>query len=161
MSRFYIDELKRSVRTEVEDEWTDEADEREAQWAVERQKYSFDGRDTWALNTTMTEMLYERLKMYMVKADNFVNLNYYTFEFEGKTLTQREMILAMIEEAEHYLKFEYADGIDDEDYYETSEGTIEFSEEALEKSIEQERKAQEAHGRLWKRWSMVVHNMWW
>lgn len=160
MSRFYVDELKRSVRADVEDAWADTQDEREAQWSVEREKYGFDGRDTWALNTTMTEMLYERLKMYMVKADEIVNLNYYTFEFEGETLTQREMILAMIEEAEHYLKFEYSGGIDEDDYDETSEG-FEFSEKSLDKSIEEERKAQEAHGRLWKRWSMVVHNMWW
>lgn len=39
-------------------------DQRSGQWKKERNKYSFDERDTWNLNYTLTALIYERLRMY-------------------------------------------------------------------------------------------------
>ena len=79
MSRFYIDELKKLGS--VSDDGISSDDTRHEQWKNEREKFGFDGRDTWSLDFTMTEMLYERLQMYMVKADEIVNLSYHTYDF--------------------------------------------------------------------------------
>ena len=39
-------------------------DKRQGRWKKERKKYGFDERQTWNLNTTMIELLYERVMMF-------------------------------------------------------------------------------------------------
>ena len=151
MSRFYLDEIKKNVNDGVDEIAVD--DKRQETWQQERNKYGFDSRDTWSLDFTMTEMLYERLCMYLQKADEIVNLSYHTYDFEGRTYTQREMIMEMIENAEIFLKFEY--------------GTIDYaaiaddSDHELELMGQGEIEAADAKKRLWDMWAVVQHQMWW
>lgn len=64
-------------------------------WEEQREVYSFDEREVWNLDSTFFCWLYERLMMYKEKA--CINLNFHTFEIDGKTLTQKECIDKMIE----------------------------------------------------------------
>lgn len=157
MNRFYLDEIKKNGDVSADEFSAD--DERHTLWKAEREKYGFDGRDTWSLDFTMTEMLYERLHLYMEKADGFVNLSYHTYEFEGKTYTQRELILEMIADAETFLKFEY-NAVDElKNDYENM--TDEEMDADLKLSAEWEIKAHKAKKRLWAIWAVVQHQMWW
>lgn len=158
MSRFYIDELKKLGS--VSDDGISSDDTRHEQWKNEREKFGFDGRDTWSLDFTMTEMLYERLQMYMVKADEIVNLSYHTYDFGGKTYTQREIILEMINDAETFLKFEY-DAIDELNEDDFNAMTEDEMDAHLEIYGQWEIKALHAKRRLWLMWAVVQHQMWW
>lgn len=158
MSRFYIDEIKKLG--DVSDDGISPDDTRHEQWKNEREKFGFDGRDTWSLDFTMTEMLYERLQMYMVKADEIVNLSYHTYDFGGKTYTQREIILEMINDAETFLKFEY-DAIDELNEDDFSAMTEDEMDAYLELYGQWEIKALHAKRRLWLMWAVVQHQMWW
>lgn len=156
--RYYLDEIEKRGDTSADD--ISDTDERQALWAEERAKYGFDGRDTWSLNMTMTEMIYERLKMYLVKADEIVNLSYYKFDYKGENYTQRELILKMIEDAEFYISFEY-NAIPELNEYEYGSGTKAEDDENLDLFGEYEIKAHEAKQRLWEVWAIVQQHMWW
>lgn len=63
-------------------------DKRNKKWKKERKKYGFDSRDTWNLDSTMAELLYERLCMF--DEVNFIDTDFHTIEFEGSKYTQQE-----------------------------------------------------------------------
>lgn len=152
--RYYLDEIKKNGY--LMDIASD--DERHDQWKLERDKYGFDGRDTWSLDMTMTEMLYERLNMYYEKADKFIKLETYTYEFEGHTYNRRELILMMIEDAKFYLSFEY-DVIDEIQSHDNM--TDDELKTHVDKYGEYEVKAYNAKKRLWKIWALVQNEMSW
>lgn len=158
MSRFYLDEIKKNINDGVNE--IDVDDKRQETWQQERDKYGFDSRDTWSLDFTMTEMLYERLQMYMVKADEIVNLSYHTYDFGGKTYTQREIILEMINDAETFLKFEYdtIDELNEDDFNTMTEDEMDAH---MDLYGQWEIKAHHAKKRLWSMWAVVQHQMWW
>ena len=60
-------------------------DKRQGKWKKERKKYGFDERQTWNLNTTMIELLYERVMM--LKEINFVY-----FDFIRQLLTTKRKL---------------------------------------------------------------------
>lgn len=157
MANYYLDEIKKLGDVSADEFSVD--DKRHEQWKAEREKFGFDGRDTWALDFTMTKMLYERLRMYLDKADEIVNLSYHTYEFEGKTYTQRELILEMIADAETFLKFEY-NAVEElqKDWDGMTEKEIDAN---VELSAKYEIKAYEAKQRLWNIWATVQQQMWW
>lgn len=158
MANYYLDEIKKLGDVSADEFSVD--DKRHELWKTEREKFGFDGRDTWSLDFKMTEMLYERLHMYLEKADKIVNLSYYTYDFEGKTYTQRELILEMISNAETFLKMEYnaADELKDDDFEKMSDEEIDAHMELYGKM---EIEAYEAKQRLWNIWAVVQHQMWW
>ena len=96
---------------------TDEVDNRDPKWAMQRNMYGFDERETWNLGTCFYAWLYEHLKMYLDKASKIVNLDYYTFEYNGKTYTQREMIEQICEIIEYYFSDKFDDWDDDDCKY--------------------------------------------
>lgn len=79
-------------------------DKRREKWKEQRKKYGFDERETWSLNYTFYAWLYERLKMYLEKADSVVDLNFYMFTYKKETLTQKEWIIKLIGYCEDYLE---------------------------------------------------------
>jgi len=105
---------------------------RQRAWVAQRARYGFDGRETWSLRTTMMELLYERLKMYLDLADSVINLDHYQFIFEGVAFTQRECIVLLIA----------------------------LAEDALHPDRE-ERVSDEASGRFWTLWALIHPVMWW
>lgn len=62
--RKFIDELIEEAPVSVPED-----EEYEAIWREERDVYGFDNRDIWDLDRTMTQLLYERLKLYEEETD--------------------------------------------------------------------------------------------
>lgn len=60
-NRKYLDDLNEGISGGISPD-----DKRHAEWAEDRAIYGFDERDTWNLDTTMIELLYERV-MYFVE----------------------------------------------------------------------------------------------
>ena len=77
-------------------------DPRQEYWAKDREIYGFDERDTWALDYTMTYLIYPRLKMY--NEINIINTDYHKFKYEGKQYTLQECINKILEGFEIYIK---------------------------------------------------------
>ena len=78
-------------------------DRRYGRWMKQRKEYGFDSRETWCLNHSFLQWLYERLMMYRKEASKIVDLTYHKFEIEGKTYSQIEAINRMIENLEYVL----------------------------------------------------------
>ena len=128
--RAYFDDFK---EYKVTDKWVEDDDERHPQWDSQRAIYGFDSRQTWSLNTTMLELLYERLMMFVEKADQVVDLTFHNFEHRGETFTQLELIEKMIGLIKYAL---------DDDGDSMDEGADAISE-------------------TWEIWALVHRSMWW
>lgn len=113
--------------------WTN--DKRKKKWKKQQKKYGFDSRETWNLNYQFAQWLYCRLKMYFKEASKIIDLDYYKFEYQGKTYTQKEAIVKMIKWLKYYLKNVDTDGNE-------------------EKALEKCKKATEL-------WAIVFPTMWW
>lgn len=154
MSRFYLDKI--GYKT-ISDKVLDENDsynynsDRAKRIIAEKKKYGFDYSDTWSLDRTMLEMLYERLKMYLSEADKIVDLSYHKYVFEDKELNQKELIELMIQKAEKVLKSENSD-VDDFDFV----LNYDFDEEDR-----RERELVKEENDIWAIWSLVHREMWW
>ena len=81
--------------------FTKDNDKRKTEWEQQREVYGFDERETWNMGATFIEWLYSHLKMY--DEVNIVNTNYHTFEFQGKTYTQQELMDLIMEKCEYFL----------------------------------------------------------
>ena len=86
-------------------------DSRRKDWKEERKIYGFDNRETWGLDTTFIQWLYERLMMYKDVASEVVNLKFHTFTIDGKKMTQEECIDKLIDLLEGLL---HSDGWEDD-----------------------------------------------
>ena len=75
-------------------------DERQAEWAKERETYGFDERETWSMDFTFYLWLYEHLSMYLDSAA--VDLDYHKFKYKKKKYTQKQMIYMCIQYLEEY-----------------------------------------------------------
>lgn len=71
-------------------------DKRKLKWKHEIKRYGFASYETWSLDYAFYAWLYERLQMYLKKAEEIVDLTYHKFEFKGKEYTQKELIDKMI-----------------------------------------------------------------
>ena len=76
-------------------------DIRQGEWKKQRKKYGFDERQTWNLNTTMIELLYERLMMY--KEIAAIDLSFHKITIEGEEKTHGEWVDILISLSEIYL----------------------------------------------------------
>ena len=105
MSHKYLEKIPAAIKAYTAGTAAD--DYRQERWATEREEYSFDERETWNLNSTFYAWLYEHLQMYKERAGKMVNLEYHTFEYEGKTYTQLEMIDQICEMIEFFFSSEF------------------------------------------------------
>lgn len=110
-------------------------DKREKEWRKQRRKYGFDERETWNLNWRFYAWSYERLKMF--KKITNINLDFYKFDYKGKTYTQKQMINKMIKRLEYILDFNN------------------------EKQSDFEQKFQKYSKEITEIWSLIIPAMWW
>lgn len=66
----------------------------------QRRKYSFDERDTWAMDSAFFCWLYERLKMYLKCSSEIIDLEFDKFEYNGVEYTQLQLITILLEKLE-------------------------------------------------------------
>lgn len=134
--RAYLDSLGPDY--EPSTTWTNapdgKEDERQRRWNAQQKRYGFDSRQTWSLDSAMVELLYERLQAYLILADQQINLEFHSVEFEGETLNQKEAIMKLLGYCREVLVPSY----DDEDFQE-------------------ERAAKQ----LWNLWAVLHPYMWW
>ena len=135
MGRKYLEDI--GVKDTVYNTPTNKSDKRNPIWAEEREIYGFDERETWNLDHTFYCWLYERLKMYLEKADGVIDLDFHKFEYEGEELTQRQCIERMIEGCKVYFSDEYENGFPED--------------ETLHKKVMD----------VTKIWALVIGAMWW
>lgn len=79
-------------------------DKRNKKWKKQHKKYGFDERDTWNLDSTMAEILYERLKMF--NEVNLIDTHYHTIEIDGVKMSMQEAIDELLKS----LKLKLTDG---------------------------------------------------
>lgn len=103
MKRKYLDDLGIKDRHDL---WNPN-DNRQSIWQEQREIYGFDERETWSLDGAFYLWLYERLKMYLERASEFVNLEYHKFVYKGEVFTQKQLIDMMIKELEDCLNNKY------------------------------------------------------
>lgn len=104
----YLEDLGIPLK-DVGANFSDINDKRKKEWVRERKIYGFDERETWALDRYFIEWLYSHLKMYLERADDVIDLEFYKFKFEDREYTQKEAILFIIDAYENFLliKSEY------------------------------------------------------
>ena len=135
MGRKYLDDI--GITKGREHWWFDDdqyPDDRVAKWAKEREIYGFDDRETWDLQTTFYLWLYERLMKYKESTSGIIDLNFHTFEYRGKKLTQENLIDLLI----GLLKFFFSNSYN------------EFDPVHNEKKL--------AIGEIW---ALILPSMWW
>lgn len=159
MKRKYLDEIGLTDRW---DTWNDSRGE----YAAIREEYGVDPRETFSLDNTFYEWLYEHLKMFMEEADPVVDMDSPItprWEWDGRNLSQREAIFLMIDLLNEYFLFQ----TDSEEYcrqhfHECTELTDVASEENMTKAYgacedQAEQKALQAAELFVK----VLPAMWW
>lgn len=82
----------------------DPKDNRAERWREQQDKYGFDDRSTWSLDTTMLQLLYERTKMFLEV--NIIDTEYHHFEYNGEDYTQEQLIQMMLKNIEDHSKNE-------------------------------------------------------
>lgn len=99
----------------------------------EIEKYGFSMLETWNLDTSMVEVLYERLKRFLEQ--DMVNLEFHQ-EWEGELngLTQLEIINLLISLCEDYL---------------------------LSDNFMSGRESQKKYKKIWEVWTVLAPAMWW
>lgn len=102
----YLEEI--IGREEVVQNWLP-GDEREERWQKQQAEYGFDDRETWSLDTTFFQWLYERLRMFKDIGGDVVDLNFNSFEIDGSKLRQLEIIDKMISNCEQIIKNDIPD----------------------------------------------------
>jgi len=78
-------------------------------WAIEQLVYGFDERDVWSVSDTMVALLYERLKMFEIVADNSagIDLDEKLPPVDDIYLSYREWINVFCNLAEYILQYEF------------------------------------------------------
>ena len=109
MRRKYLDDIGCLDRW---DKWEYEGEAAE-RYRKQRAEYGFDERETFSLQDTFYQWLYERLKMYREVGGMVVDLTFHKFEWKGEERSQLEIIDLLIKELEWALVGEaniYDDG---------------------------------------------------
>lgn len=115
-----------------------EDDDRSAVWERERRVYGFDSRETWGLDTTMLELLYERLMMFRERASEIVDLSFHKVTYRGVEYTHEVLLNMMIDKSARILHYVY-DNNDESDQSDIADLTRE----------------------VWEIWAIVHPYMWW
>lgn len=102
----YLEEI--IDREDVVQNWFP-GDKREECWHKQQAEYGFDDRETWSLDATFFQWLYERLRMFKDIGGEVVDFNFYKFDVDGSKLTQLEIIDKMISNCEQIIKIKSDD----------------------------------------------------
>ena len=101
MSRKYLEDI---IPKEEIFGYHDETDERHERWCEQEEVYGFNDIETWDLDSTFAQLLYERLMMYKEIGGMVVDLSYHTIDIFDTTLTLSECIDLMIEKCKMAIK---------------------------------------------------------
>lgn len=88
----------------------------------------------------MYEILYERLRMFRLVADEHIDFDFHKFEYEGKTYTQKELMDILDKKLYTAITFESLD---------------------YENNLEEANKVFESFQDIWLIWSILTPYMWW
>lgn len=91
----YLDDLGLKIE-EYGTNFMPDDDPRSDKWAMEREEYGFDVRETWNLDNTFVEWIYTRVLMY--KERNCVDTSFHKVSYKDSSITQEEamdMILSL------------------------------------------------------------------
>ena len=75
-------------------------DFREKEYKKYYEEVGVNPADTWNLSTITLMWLYERLVEYRKQTEGRINLEFHTFEVDGKEYTQKQLLDDLIESAE-------------------------------------------------------------
>ena len=78
-------------------------DKRHRRWKKQRKEYGFDDRETWNLDSMFVQWLYSHLMMYKEKASEVIDLEFRTFYWKGKDITQLDAIDIILNASKDYL----------------------------------------------------------
>lgn len=113
MSRKYLEDI---IPKEKIFGYHDKSDERHERWCEQEKVYGFCDIETWDLDSTFAQLLYERLMMYKEIGGLVVDLSYHKIDIFDTTLTLSECIDLMIEKCKMAIKevdsFEYTKHMD-------------------------------------------------
>lgn len=98
----------------------DPKDQRHLMWQEQREAYGFDETETWNLDTTIYELIYERLMMF--NEINGVDTEFHHFTYKGRSITFQECIDGILGN----LKSVITDDISISDRYEKSTEAMEL-----------------------------------
>ena len=101
MSRKYLEDI---IPKEEIFGYHDETDERHERWCEQEKIYGFCDIETWDLDSTFAQLLYERLMMYKEIGGQVVDLSYDKIDIFDTTLTLSECIDLMIEKCKMAIK---------------------------------------------------------
>lgn len=127
--RQYLEELNYSS---IEKQTKNDSRRQKKRWKKERKKYGFDQRDTWNMDTTMIELLYERIRMYLEVT--IVDLDYHKILINGTEKTLRYWLRVLLVLCAEFLT-------EDEDYSKIDDGTL--------------------SRKIWSIWAELVAYVWW
>ena len=144
MKRKYLDDIGCTSRFDTWDLGPDR-ERREKEFKEQRDIYGFDERETWNLNETFLEFLYERLMMYIEIGGGMVNLNFHKFKFRGKEYTQLELLNIMLDDLKHLIT------TDEDEYF----GVNTKKYKQILREIPYRR------NRVMDIWKLVFPAMWW
>ena len=106
----YLDDLGIPCEKQGLNHYPGKEDKRAKHWKKERQKYGFDSRETWNLDSFMAEWVYSHLKHY--KKCACVDLTHHKFDFDGTTYTEAEAIDYITERLGKYIQADgWVDGV--------------------------------------------------
>ena len=96
----YLDDLGLKIE-EYGTNFMSDDDSRKENWAIEREEYGFDGRETWNLDKIFIEWIYTRVKYY--KEHTCADMDFYKFKYKDNVITQNEVINKILELAKQIL----------------------------------------------------------
>lgn len=106
MGREFLEKLGIG-KDNIPQNWGRLFDKRRRKWYFQRKKYGFDERDTWDLNVSLPQMIYERIKLFDEITEEFIDKEFHKEQYRGQTITMQEGINLMLAALETNLKSEY------------------------------------------------------
>ena len=147
-------------------------DFREKEYNKYHDKVGVNPAETWNLSTTTLMWLYERLVEYRKHASKTIDLEFHTFEIDGKEYTQNELLNDLIDMAECILCLPENIKKNSKVWKRLSSNKYIIECNKLNTSlivtnsisfsvIDCEKYINDLEARFWKIWSIVFPAMWW
>lgn len=106
MSRKYLEDIAPKIKPQG---YHDNSDYRHQRWLEQEKIYGFNDKETWDLDKTFAELIYERLTMYKKIGGEVVNLTCHEFDIDGVTLTLEECIEIILTNCEMAIRSDNPD----------------------------------------------------